>query len=160
MLPAQVDPGSYTITWGWQQYYKTPVPYPWQETKTVVADAITTFDTPYTPRSALEHDAIPIGTGIQADTYYTGTFICADILKGSQAFSPAPISIDSNGWPITIPGTVSSLGAVHGNGKFGLQTFWMFWEGHGTVQVRGDNSSGLRTNTELEWSCHFGLKLL
>ena len=149
-MPAvNVTAGPYTITWGWQQYAATPVPYPWQETKEVFVDSLTTFDRPYIRRSALEHAAIPIGTGLRSGSYYTSTFQNANILVSSERFSPTPSSIDGNGWPITIPGSVESLAAVHANGKFGLQTFWMYWKGHGTVQVRGENSSGIRTDTEL-----------
>lgn len=155
MPAANVDPGSYTITWGWQHYAATPVPYPWQETKVVAVDSITTFDTPYIPRSAPALTALPMGTNIQSDGYYTATYVCANILNGSENFrtisdrTVVTSPIDGNGWPLSLAEGVESICQTHGNGRFGLQTFHMFWKGHGTIQMRGQQLSGIREDTEL-----------
>jgi len=157
--------GTYYVKWGWTQDHWTPFGYdgdssthpnfngapengPWTSRSQSLTGANSlSFNDLYVQRAHPTAAQTCFGTDIEKSGHWQGALDQADHARIIQEFNHtttgAHATLDPNGWPLDNYPCSGPASFPAANGKTGPQTFWVFWEGNGTLSISGLGSAGL-----------------
>lgn len=86
---------------------------------------------------------IPVGTSMNPDWYWQQADITADCMVGRLTNSgPNITNHDAHGWPTSFLQQITFDIRVNAPpGATGIQNYWLFWEGQGSIAVNTDGNS-------------------